>query len=99
MSKAVTNLEALSVNARIHADGVTVSYDDHDAGKRREFTATTREQAQILVGLVRMAEVAISPNMGESADAASARRSHDVSEPVSVKMRSRRLARARRKDS
>ena len=99
MGKAVTNPEAVSVNARIHADGVTVSYDDHDSGDRKKFTASTREQAQIIVSLVRMAEVAISPNMGESADAASVRRSHDVSEPVSVKMRSRRLARARRKDS
>ena len=99
MSKAVTNLEALSVNARIHADGVTVSYTDHDSGDRKELTATTREQAQTLVDLVRMAEAAISPGIGEPCDAAYARHSHDASGPVSVKMRSRRLARARRKDS
>ena len=58
MSNAVTNPAALSVNARIHADGVTVSYDDHDAGERDEVTVPTRDHARALVGLVRMAEAA-----------------------------------------
>lgn len=48
----------LPVNPRIHADGLTVSYDDHAWGERDEVTLPTRDHARILVGLLALAEAA-----------------------------------------
>lgn len=58
MSNVVTNPAALPVNAQIHADGLTVSYDDHAWGERDEVTLPTRDHARILVALLAMAEAA-----------------------------------------
>lgn len=64
MSNAVTNPAALPVNAQIHADGLTVSYDDHAWGERDEVTLPTRDHARILVALLAMAEAAGLEGLG-----------------------------------
>ena len=58
MSDSIPADTARPVNPRIHADGLTVSYDDHDWEERDEFALKTRTHARILVGLLAMAEAA-----------------------------------------
>lgn len=58
MTNAVTNPAALPVNPHLHADGLTVSYDDHGWDQRDEVTLPTHDHARILVALLAMAEAA-----------------------------------------